>query len=73
MASPSAVPGLRLKESVTAGSWPTWFTDSGPRLVPTVAIVLRGTSWPAGARTYSIERAVGSLWYWGATCRITWY
>ena len=29
-ASPSATPGSRLKESVTAGSWPEWSTVSGP-------------------------------------------
>src|SRR5450756_566194 len=29
-ASPSAIPGRRLNESVTDGNWPVWLTDSGP-------------------------------------------
>src|SRR5690348_18020633 len=30
-ASPSATPGARLNESVTAGNWPWWLTVSGDR------------------------------------------
>ena len=32
-ASPSANPGLRLNEIITDGSWPKWFTWSGPTAV----------------------------------------
>ena len=51
-ASPSEVPGLRLKETVTAGSWPMWLTVSGPtdrssRLDATRA----GTRAPLAERT----------------------
>jgi hypothetical protein len=44
VASLSAVPGARLNETVTAGSWPRWLMLSG--MVPGVSFVtaLRGTS-----------------------------
>ena len=47
---PSAVPGARLKESVTAGNWPWWFTASGETcVVPIFTKVESGTAWPVGA------------------------
>src|SRR3990170_1540714 len=66
-------PGLRLKEIVTEGSCPRWFTRSGP--VPTDGLVstLSGTSFPEDARTYSMVSEDGSVWYWGNSSMMTWY
>ena len=50
-ASPSATPGLRLKEMVTAGSWPRWLTVSGPTVRVSLATAFRGTSLPELERT----------------------
>src|SRR5262249_53595868 len=43
-ASPSEAPGRRLKEIVTDGSCPEWFTLSGPTDRPSVATAAKGTS-----------------------------
>src|SRR2546423_13018280 len=59
-ASPSAVPGLRLKEIVTDGSCPVWLTVSGPASVRTFTTVSRGIRLPFDERMYSIESADGS-------------
>src|ERR1700739_5120726 len=45
-ASPIEVPGLRLKEIVTAGNCPRWFTERGPSVGLSFATALMGTSWP---------------------------
>ncbi len=50
-ASPSATPGCRLNEMVTAGNSPWWFTDSGAVAGSNVAKALSGTSCPPGAWT----------------------
>ena len=50
-ASPSEVPGFRLNESVTEGSWPEWLTTVGPMVVENFAMLLSGTSCPDEART----------------------
>ncbi len=47
-ASPSATPGLRLKDTVTDGSWPVWFTDSGPTPVSTRVRLDSGMRSPFG-------------------------
>src|SRR2546422_4646420 len=72
-ASPSETPGLRLNEIVTAGSWPRWLTDSGPTVALRLATAFSGTSAPDDERTYSRDRAAGSVWSFGRSCRITWY
>src|SRR5258705_5531844 len=51
-ASPSDTPGLRLNDTVTAGSCPAWFTDSGPTPLPidaTEASCTSGPGTPLGA------------------------
>ena len=45
-ASPSAVPGARLNEMVTAGNWPWWLMVSGAILLLNFATVLIGTCAP---------------------------
>ena len=50
-ASPSDVPGLRLKDSVTAGSWPMWLTVSGPTDRSSRLTVSSGTRAPLAERT----------------------
>ena len=72
-ASPSATPSPRLKESVTAGNWPWWFTLSAVVLWLTVAIAPSGTCPPEGVRTYSFSSCEGSDWNSGATSSTTRY
>src|SRR5712692_4718733 len=72
-ASPSDVPGFRLNEIVTAGSWPRWATVRGPVLRARRATVSSGTRAPLEERTYSIDNDDGSHWYWGATSMTTRY
>ena len=48
-ASPSATPGITLKDSVTDGNWPVWLTDSGPTPVDTVVTLDSGSN-PVGGR-----------------------
>ena len=48
---PSATPGARLNDSVTAGNWPWWLTVSGATLVVKWATVLSGTCAPFGPVT----------------------
>ena len=47
-ASPSATPGCRLKEMVTAGKRPWWFTASGAVMEVSLAMALKGTCFPLG-------------------------
>ncbi len=42
-ASLSAVPGVRLNDTVTAGSWPRWFTLSGITLGAILVTEVSGT------------------------------
>src|SRR3990172_9723488 len=75
-ASPRATPGLRLKEMVTEGIWPVWFTDRGPTLCFKFATALIGMSCPVDPkpveeRMYSIERAAGGPCYLGVPFLIT--
>src|SRR5512134_2383964 len=72
-ASPRANPGRRLNERVTEGSWPRWFTSSGPRPGDSLATADRGTSAPEEERTYSRESADGSSWNRGNSSRMTLY
>ena len=51
VASPSAVPGARLNDTVTACSWPTWLIEVGPIERCTVAKLDSGTSAPVDERT----------------------
>ena len=44
-ASPSEASGARLKESVTTGNWPWWFTVIGTEVISTWLNALSGT-WP---------------------------
>src|SRR5271167_4499640 len=46
VASPRDAFGARLKEMVTTGNWPWWFTESGPLLVSKCEKALRGTAEP---------------------------
>ena len=48
---PSAVPGARLKETVTAGNWPWWLMVSGATLLLNLATVLIGTCAPSAPVT----------------------
>src|SRR4029077_5604073 len=68
-----ATPGRRLNEIVTAGTWPAWFTDSGPRLAVSFATAPSGTREPVAERTYSMLSADRSRWYWGASSMMTQY
>src|SRR5690242_12420352 len=72
-ASPMETLGRRLKEIVTAGTWPAWFTDRGPRLAVSFATAPKGTRDPDAERTYSMFRAERSFWYWGSSSMITQY
>jgi hypothetical protein len=45
-ASLRAAPGRRLKEIVTAGSWPTWFTVVTPTPGTSFDVTSRGTRPP---------------------------
>jgi hypothetical protein len=47
-ASLKATPGARLKEIVTAGNWPSWFTARGAILFSKWATALSGTTLPVG-------------------------
>ena len=71
-AVPSDMPGCRLKEIVTEGSWPVWLTDSGPAPVLTRATLSSGIRRPLLDRTYRLESARSGLcWNSRATCMIT--
>ena len=71
-ASPSATPGARLNETMTAGSCEMWLTVSEVGLSERLATVSSGTRPPVGVRT--IMRRSTSLVsaYFGSTSRITW-
>ena len=72
-ASPSETLGGRLNDSVTDGSWPLWFTLSGPTSGVAVATAVSGTSAPFWERMLSRLSAAGSRWYCGNSSRITQY
>ena len=65
-ASPSATPGARLNDSVTAGNWPWWLTDSGCDLVAELG---EGAERDLGAvrarHIDACDSAVGSFWKFG--------
>ena len=51
VASPSALPGARLKDTVTACNCPTWLIDVGPTVRLTLVKDDSGTKAPVLART----------------------
>ena len=63
-ASPSEAPGARLKESVTTGNWPWWFTVMGTAFSSTRLKALSGT-WPPVGNT--LDEAIGAAEH-GARC-----
>src|SRR5947209_660983 len=70
---PNDTPGARLNEIVTDGSWPEWFTVTGPTLFTNLATVLSGTSGPRVDRTQSLPNDGMSLWYCGSSSITTQY
>src|SRR5438309_10836181 len=70
---PNDTPFARLNEIVTDGSWPEWFTVTGPTLFTNFATVLRGTSGPRFDRTQSLPNEGLSLWYCGSSSITTQY
>ncbi|EXI70591.1 MAG: hypothetical protein AW07_03921 [Candidatus Accumulibacter sp. SK-11] len=70
-ASPRAAPGARLKDSVTASSWPVWLMATGPTCRSTVATVDSGTSAPPRALTKILPKALSSALSSGRNCMIT--
>src|SRR3977135_263261 len=73
IASPSATPGARLKETVAEGNCPRWLMLKGPTPRERVATELRGTSVPLLERMYSNDKAAGSSWYLESSSSITQY
>ena len=71
--SPSDTFGLRLKDTVTDGICPEWFTDSGPTARESFATVPSGTRLPVFERTDSRPSAEGSRWNCGMSSMITQY
>src|SRR3954462_7846758 len=72
-AVPSETPGGRLNDKVTEGSWPLWFTLSGPTSLEAEATDVSGTRFPFWERKYRSCSADGSRWYSGSSSRITQY
>ncbi len=72
-ASLRLMPGARLKDKVAAGSWPSWLSTSGPRVVVAVATADSGTSAPVFDFTYSWSSASGRLRNAGGTSSTTRY
>ncbi len=72
-AGPSTTPVLRLKEMVTAGNWPAWFTDNGPTSWRWRVTACSGTSLPWSERTSTKASVEGSVWYRGSSSMITLY
>src|SRR3546814_1704194 len=62
-ACPSATPGARLNEMVTAGNWPWWLMDKYPVFdVSTVTKLDKGTCFPAsGEVIYRSEEHTSEL------------
>src|SRR3970282_2295155 len=58
---PRDTPGWRLKEMVTDGSWPRWFTRRGPTPGVIVATAFKGTRPPAEERTWGRGGAPGAV------------
>src|SRR5258706_14831109 len=56
-ASLRATPGLRLKEIVTAGSWPTWLTVVTPTPGTILDVTSSGTRFPFEERMDNFESA----------------
>ena len=70
-ASPSAAPGARLNDIVTAGNWLWWLIDSGcTGIVLQCTKVDSGTAWPVDDLTYSLSSVVGSPAIAGGTSMI---
>jgi len=61
-----------LNDSVTACSWPTWFTAVGLTVRSTVGELDSGTSTPLLLRTEMSLNARSSSLADGVTSRITW-
>ena len=59
-ASPSATPGARLNDSVIAGNWPWWLTDSVSLVAWYDVNALSGTCTPAGDAVDACVRRCGS-------------
>jgi len=68
---PSAMPGARLKESVTAGNCPWWLTERLVLEVLNLAKLESGTILPAEDLTKIFSSAEGSSKSRGETSRIT--
>src|SRR4030066_2372822 len=64
-ACPKEMPGWRLKERVTEGSWPRWFTRRGPTPGVIVTTAFKGTRPPEEERMESRGGASGAVWYRG--------
>ena len=73
IASPSATPGARLNESVTAGNWLWWFTASAAVVGANRAIAPSGTSGPPRDGMYTAFSVSGLCQNRGATSITTWY
>ncbi len=72
-ACPSEVPGARLNEIVTDGSWPEWFTVTGPTEYVNLATAPSGTSGPRVDLTQSFPSASTSCWNCGSSSMTTQY
>src|SRR5262245_56071382 len=72
-AVPIDIPCARLNDTVTDGSWPEWFTVTGPTVYLNFATVLSGTSGPRDERTHSFPSASTSCWYSGSNSITTQY
>src|ERR1051326_503304 len=72
-ASPSETPGFVLNEIVTDGTWPEWFTASGPNVGTRFDTTSSGTSCPDTPRTHRIDSSSGWPWNRGSTSMMTWY
>src|SRR5579864_1011552 len=59
-ASPMEVPGFKLKDMVTAGNSPRWFTESGPYVLVSEDTEASETSCPVFDRTCSAAMALAS-------------
>ncbi len=72
-ASPSAVPGLRLNDSVTDGNCDWWFTESAVVDGARLAKAPSGTMGPVGVRTWTCSSTSGLCAKAGAASITTWY
>ena len=58
---------------MTEGSWPEWFTVSGPVAGLTWARLPKGTETPLRPVMWSRFSAERSRWYWGSSSITTQY